>query len=419
MAFPCVNPNLADFVDRKEELELLIEKVSFSTDQNSKKPLSHERVMHLIGESSVGKSLLLCKYHNNIFNREKTKSVILSFKDYLGFSGDQFTIQVLNFLYSRIALFLGVQPPNTVGRSAQEISTMFLEDLEILQRNNNVAFLMDEVSMLSDEQIDVLESYFLARCLNLPNTVLILTGRQVMVGWKDFGLRPLKRQEGKGNILELTGFDFDKTREQINLVRPSANNLASKIYEISGGSPGKNKQILNRVLNDPPWIVELDALHACNQELYDALAVAGQGLPENVTAELLPALEALCILQDFDKEYEMPVLLEAHFGLNGTWDIRRSALLLNILAKIHVGTGRLVDWKKSSSAYSVEGQIKFSLEQELKIRDKVLWKVLHFTAMKMYSKWAKQYASDIFTQKYLYHKSVLRNNLIMTLNSKK
>lgn len=420
MAFPCVNPNLASFVDRTEELEILIEKVSFPTDQNNvKKPLSHERVVHLIGKSAIGKSLLLCKYHNQILNLENTQSIFLSFEDYKDFLDAEFVVRVLNFLCAQITIFLETQPLDTTGRTAQEISNMMLTYLDILQKKNNVAFLMDEVNMLSREQIIALEDYFLGPCLNLSNIVLILTGRQIVTGWKEFALRPLPNKNGKGNVMELRGFDFDKTREQINIVKPSAIDLAHKIHEISGGSPGKNKNILNQIASDPPQIVEIDALRACNQELYDAFVVAKQGLPENIASELLPALEALCILQDFDKEYEMPILLGAHCDLNGTWDVKRSSTLLDILSKIQVGTGRLVDWHPVYSAYSVEGQIKHSLEQELKLRNSVLWRVLHFTAMKMYAKWATEYSSDIFEKKRLYHKSVLRKNLVETLKSMK
>jgi hypothetical protein len=403
MALPCVNPNLVHFVNRENELDFLIDKISFPIDQiNGINP--DERVVHLVGKFAVGKSLLLCKYHNRILDRENTLSIILSLDDYSNLSGENFIFRVLNFLYTRIASLLGNQLLNTARMSTQEIANTVLLGLGNLQRRNNVALLVDEVSVLSPDQVELLEDYFLAGCLKLPRIVLILTGRNAVSGWKDFSLRPTARN----NIIELFGFNLDNTQEQIEMLNPQAIDLAPKIHEISGGSPGINKIILTQASDgNPTQFNELEALHACNQELYDAVADFGRALPPDIAAELLPALEALCVLQDFDKEYEMPVLLRTHASLGGVWDAKRSASLLNILSRIQVGPGRLVDWDKGKSAYAMEEQIRDTLEKELKIRDKDLWRTLHCTAMKTYAQWAKDYDSDIFASKLAHHRTQL------------
>jgi hypothetical protein len=294
-------------------------------------------------------------------------------------------------------------PVNNIRKNVQYLADDLKRELVILQRRKTVVFLMDEVNILSSEQIEALEDYFLFPFINLPNTVLILTGRHAISGWKDFSLRPTANT----NVIELFGFDFYDTQKQIEMLNPHANNLAPKVFEISGGSPGNNKTILNQAGGNPLQINELDALRACNQELYDAIKVVDHGLHQDIAVELLPALEALCVLQDFYKEYEMPMMLAAHTGLHGVWDVRRSATLLSILSGIQVGPGRLVDWDKGKSAYAIEEQIRLNLEQELKIRDKDLWKTLHCTAMKMYSTWAKDYDSDIFGAKSEHHRTQL------------
>jgi hypothetical protein len=406
MVIPCASFNLVDFVDREEELEFLLEKASHSIDQSDVEKLdsAHKRVVHLVGKSNVGKSFLLCKYHNHIVNLSTVKSVILSFEDYQTVSGEQFAVQVLNFLFSCIANFLGIQPPDNDGKSAAQISNMFFKELDTLQRSSCIVFLMDEVNTLTKEQVESLETYFLEDCLSLPNTVLILSGRYALKRWKVFPLRPVP----KVNVIELLGFDVENTRKQIETLNPQAEDLTIKIHEIGGGSPGNNKMILNYVAYNPLRVIEGDAVHACNKELYDALEALSRVLPQKNAMELLPALQALCILQDFDKEYEPPVMLDVHNGLNGDWDVRRTTALLNILFEIQVGPGKLVDWDGVKEAYAIEEQCRFNLEQELKLQNTTLWKTLHCTAKKMYAQWADEYPNmDIFEKKSNYHKSRL------------
>jgi hypothetical protein len=264
--------------------------------------------------------------------------------------------------------------------------------------------MLDEVDMLTLEQVEALEDYFLARCLNLPNTMVILSGRHVVGRWKTFALRPVQEV----NVLELPGFDLENTQKQIEAINPRAISLAPTIYGISGGSPGNTREILNHIADDPPRIMETDALHACNRELYDALALVSQGLPEKNARELLPALQALCVLQEFDREYEMPVILAAHNGLDGDWDVVRSAALLDNLSKIQVGPGELVYWDKVRNAYVMEEQVRFNLEQLLKLENVELWKTLHRTAMKMYAQWVNEYPEMVIAEEHSnYHKSIL------------
>jgi hypothetical protein len=397
MALPCDDFNLAEFVDRESELEILLQKVSFSA--NPKR--SEERVLHLIGKSDIGKSFLLCKYHDHLVSIGDVESFFISFEPFFGLPRDQFVARILDLLYNRI---VGVAPVNNIRNNVKHLADDLKRELDILQRRKPVVFLMDEVNILSSDQIEDLEDYFLSHCISLPNTVLILTGRHSASGWKDFPLRPTHNK----NVIELLRFDLDYTQEQIEILNPNALDLAPKIFEISGGSPGNNKKILDQARGNPLQINDLSALRACNQELYDEVAVVGQTLPQEIATELLPALEALCVLQDFDKEYEMPVLLAAHPDLNGIWDVKRSASLFNILSGIQVGRGRLVDWDKGKGAYAIEEQIRLNLEKELMIRDKDLWKTLHCTAMKMYAQWVNDYPdTDIFAGKSEDHKTQL------------
>ena len=236
-------------------------------------------------------------------------------------------------------------------------------------------------------------------------------------GLKDFDLRPKNELRKKfdvselkenANVVELLRFDIENTKKQLEASKKTQDmKFAARMQKITGGSPGNNRKIIDKITSDPPQLDELDAIHACNEELYAEFKKAGQKLSPTLAAQLLPALEALSVLQDFDKEYEAPILLAAHTGLSGLWDLKRSSELLNDLCNIYIGPGLLVDW--NGDAYAIEDQVRFNLEQELKIGNPILWKKLHCTAMKMYADWAKKYSSDIFETKSEYHRTTLRD----------
>lgn len=409
MALPCAEFHADKFVDREEELTKLVRMVSFSVDEEEKPP-DYQRVKHLVGRSNVGKSFLLCKFYNNDIGLKNINSIFLSFKGYHQFLGEKFIVNVLDTLYASIDDLLERQHINGLERKPNVLTSELRDALEILQRRGIVALLLDEVNMLSINQISLLEDYLLANILPLQGVVVIMAGRHLVTGWKDFALRPY--QEGdKENVVELSGFGFEYSQKQIQAINPHIGDLVAEIHETSGGSPGNNKKIVGQ-LGDPPCFDELNAIRACNQELYEALASASEGLPESIASELLPALEALCVLQDFEEEHEIPRMLSVHPGLNGTWTVPRCRDLLNdALSKIQIGPGKLVDYDMGKSALAMEEQTRFNLEKELKIRDKTLWKTLHYTALKMYSEWAEQYGMDsIFAKKAEDHKAQLTSS---------
>lgn len=405
MVLPCADFDFNLFVDRDAEKIRLERMASFSVDQkNEEKPRDYQRVAHLVGKSKVGKSYLLCNY-NRYLEYKDIHRIGLSFTNINVSKDDLFIVRVLNILYDQIAPYVVGQPRDRSGMAVNSLSDLFIEEITHIEKKSMVAFLFDEVSMLSDNRIRLLEDYLLARVLLLPNIIVVLAGRYLINGWKEFALRP----RADVNVIELSGFDYENTQKQIKALNPHLDSLVSEIHDISGGSPGNNRKIVEG-LGNPPQLNKLSVIHICNQEFFEALAEVRMRIPESTANELLPALEALCVLQDFDKEYEMPVMLSAHPSLEGAWTVQCCANLLNILSEIQIGPGKLVDWDKEKSALALEEQTRFSLEKELKIRDINLWKTLHCTAMKMYSDWANKYGMDsIFADKADYHKAQLIN----------
>ena len=391
------------FIDREEEMTRLQQLISFSMNQEVK-PYSYQRLMHLVGKSQVGKSFLLNKFGYELSQRETIFPLYITFEEYISLPRDKFALKILQYIDEVISTELRVKPQLVETSNIDKYSEWVLRGIEQIARKKIFVLLLDEVSMLAGEQTQLLEDYLLAGVLHFPNVVIVLAGRHVASSWKDFDLRP-----HSGNIIKLSGFAFELTQKQIQAINPHAHdlNLIAEIQEISGGSPGYNAKIVEQ-LGDPPQFNELNAIRSCNQEFYEALTSVNDGLPESIASELLPVLEALCVLQDFDKEYEMPLMLSVHPVLVGSWTVQRCVDVWNILSVIQIGPGKLIAWSMEKNALAMEEQTRFNLEKELKIQDVDLWKTLHCTAMKMYSGWADQYGLDsIFADKAEYHKAQL------------
>lgn len=402
---PFFDPELVvSFVDRETELSRLRQLVSFSVDQEDKLR-DYQRIVHIIGKSNVGKTFLLQRFGYELSQSHAFLSLYITFEKYIDYQSDKFVLRTLQYVDEIISAELSVKPQLVETSNIAEYSDWVVRGIEQLARIKIFVLLLDEVSMLSVSQIQLLEHYLLARVLLLPNIIVVLAGRHLTNGWKEFVLRPYIGNVS--NVIELSGFDYENTGKQIQAINPHINALAAEIHEITGGSPGNNRKIVEQ-LGDPPQINYLDAIRTCNQEFYGALAKISTGIPKSAANELLPALEALCVLQDFDKEYEMPVMLSAHLALNGPWTVHRCAALWNILSEVQVGPGKLVNWDMEKNALAMEEQTRFNLEKELKIRDVNLWKTLHCTAMNMYAEWTHQYGMDsIFADKAEYHKRKL------------
>lgn len=399
------DPELVDrFVDREEEMSKLWQLVSFSADEKEKLQ-NYQRIIHLVGKSGVGKSFLLKKFGYELSEQESIFPLYINFEEYVSFTGEKIILKVLQSIDEKISIILKVRPQLNNASSQVAYSNWVLRGIEQIQREKTFVFLLDEVSLLSYAQSQLMEKYLLGRILSFPNVVAVLAGRHLITVWKEFALRPLEDI----NIIELEGFDFEHTQRQIHSITPHVDALMAEIHEISGGSPGNNKKILDQ-FNEPTRFSKLEAILACNKEFYEAVddVKVKMDLPDNVASELLPALEALCVLEDFDKEYEMPVMLSAHPALSGDWTVQYCADVLNILYRVQVGPGKLVAWSMDKNALVIEEQTRFNLEKELMIRDKALWKTLHCTAMMMYANWTEKYGLEsIFARKVVYHKSQL------------
>lgn len=405
-------------VDRIEECKYLINLLS---DIQKKEFPPIRRVLHVCGKSRRGKSWLLNLYkdiltpdHHHLLpqkyldlipkeNKLYSLPVYLALDKLINLDGASITKEVENEfsrnMLRQIAVAVGMSSLDE--KWSPNIWTEHLvAKMQGMDNNTITVFLFDEVSWLPNELVSKLEDHVLAPLLYINNVVFVITGRQKITGWKEFPLRP---EQGSDNVIELPSFNLETTREQIENRRPEASPLHAQVFGLSGGSPGNNDDILNVAKGLPLAIDELEAIKICNDDVW--IAVRNKFKDKEELG--VHALEALCVLHDFDKEYEVPILFSSHPELAGDWDTRSANLLLVDLMDINIGPGRLMDWDRVKSAYAIEEQIRVNLEKELKIRGKDLWKTLHCAAMKMYSGWAKDYYSDIFAAKSDYHKTRL------------
>ncbi len=387
------------FVDRDDILDFLLDLID-KINNNTVQP--NKRVVHIFGHSKKGKTWLLKEFKQRVISQKnKSIPILISFEGFVFSNNNDTTDSFSRDVLTRIANEVGF-PAITEDLPLQSFSQDLSRYIEKVKKEEVIVFIFDEVSLLTDDFVYMLEDHVLAPMLYLQNSMFIIAGRKKVSGFKDFNLRPDRDGD---NIIELPGFLFEHTHDQIQKRNPSAVHLDEKIFEFTEGSPGKVDIILNQAVGGYPLeLYELKAAQVCNGDLIETIRIVSEKLPRALALELMPALEALCILQDFDKEYEAPVLFAAHKNLNGNWDVKRSTTLFSILTNIQIGPGKLIDWDLQRSAHVIEGQTRTNLEQELKLRDKELWETLHCAAMKMYQAWATDYASSIFEVKAEYHK---------------
>ena len=402
MALPCNEYIPVNFVDRDDDFLKL-------TNLTASLPLPtrSQRIVLLVGNSNIGKTSLLCKFFNHLVDLGIFWPVFISLKDFKDYSGNRFAIEILSKLYHSISIAYGLPQDQTLDANTPADFNLKVVD-ELLSKtpgDQPVILLFDEVSMLSTAQLKLFEDYFLKTCINLPKVLVVLAGRYQVTTWKNFDLRPRQSliNNDDSTVRELKGFEPNNSEKQISSLEEKAIVFTSKIHSVSGGSPGYNRRIVEQLIRNNFQFDELAALQACNEELYAAVQAAGNDLPPEQARELLPALEALCVLLDFDKDYEAPLLLAAHEGLQGEWTAKRSSELLQNLSRIHVGAGKLVDWN-GQDAYVVEEEARRTFEMELKLRNRALWTKLHTTAKEMYDEWVRKFPpGEVFVGKSNYH----------------
>jgi nucleoside-triphosphatase THEP1 len=395
------------FIDREAEIQHILDIIN-SVSEKTLEP--HKRVLHIKGRSGIGKSWLLKECNTRLSQDPRILSIYLTFDEFINqTTKEAFIATVLGFLVGQILTALSIKSPfvSEGGVNLLEYSRWIYESIRQVQQSKIIVFLIDEISLPPFDYIEVLED-LLATIIYEPNIVIILAGRSSVTTWKDFSLRPFQQE----NVMELEYFDLEKTIQQLQKHKPGSEHLAEKIIVLSDGSPGNNDIILNYVTGEPLEIKdELKAVQACNDELRKAIQAAIANLKSSgnfpfTSDDLRFSLDALCVLQDFDRDDEAPMLLKAHPRFRNATQTQMNSLL-ELLNTIKIGPGGLIYWDRASQCYAIERQTRRNLERELKLRDVELWKTLHCTAIQMYQDWADEFDLPTYQNKADYHREQL------------
>ncbi len=406
------------FVDREEELKVILDIVASLLA--AKRLDAKERVIHVAGQTNIGKSWLLRECNYRLDKDTRNLSLYVGLEHFaMRSTAQEFMKGVLDYVDNKVSNTLNVNSPYTRDSNGSILTDENLirrsywvtSIIEQVQREKVVVLLFDEIHLLSGERAELLESledYLLAGILNMPNSVCVLAGRFPVAGWKDFNLRPqrLTFHEKQSNTMNLSGFDLEKTREQLQNRKSNAKHLAEKILELGNGSPGNNDTLLQQASGNPLEIKDdLIAIRACNQELVEI--IKNLNLTKELAWDWWSALEALCVVQDFDEDEEVPVLFEAHTKLQGKLGRGQADRLFDALLDLNIGPARLINRDLTTGAYVIDELMSGNIERELMLRDLQLWQALQCAAMNMYQKWADEYDSDIFEEKAKYHRERL------------
>jgi hypothetical protein len=378
--------DLDKFVNRVVEFELIKEKVARLAKGVPFAP--HERVVHFIGPSGIGKSYLLEKFYK-VFDDKSNYIPILIKLDEIKGADDSFVTDFLNALQERISMFLKIDKGFSLSSIGKK-SDVLIKTINMSFPNQVLILLLDEMNVPRREESQGIEEYLLNKLLYSNKRAILVTAGRTHPMLNDFALRP-----SSTNTILLSPFDEKNTEEQVEKLKPGSGIVAGKLQELGGGIPGNTARLVNYLDGDPLTIPnELQAVQSLRtSEKY------------KIEERLLPVIEAICILSEFEPDDVSP-LLRIHPSLSEYKDESLRELFIH-LRNIQVGPGSLINWDRASKSFVMDENIRRIFEQELRLRNLELWRKLHCTAYQMYKDWGEEFNSQLFREKSTYHQRCL------------
>ncbi len=384
MSSACVPEN---FINREYEIGLVVKKVS---DLVEGKPFApKERVFHFVGPSGIGKSCLLEKCKGLI---SKTDCVPLLIQlDTLKGRKKEYIDELLNAVHAELC-----QCKDRVTNKEHRNKFSGHVQRKISEKNQIIVLLLDEVNVPIKKDMEEIESRLLENFIkDNDRTILVTAGRSQPAIFNDFALRP-----DPSNIFPLPPFDEDKTRKQIESLKPGAGKLTGKITKLGSGVPGNTVKLLEHISGDP---LDIPNESKAVQSLLDKIKETN-----DIKEHHHPMLEAISILQGFFQEDVVP-LFQKHPQLGNGWDEGKVKGVFQELNRIQVGPGGLVDWDREKKHWAMDESTRDLFEKELQMRNLELWKILHCTALEMYQEWGQKYNSDMYRNKSKHHQQRLQS----------
>lgn len=376
------------FVNREKELAYLEDKIGRLARGEPFAP--HERVVHFVGPSGIGKSCLLEKYYSVTDNKMECIPLLIKLESIqkLGNFAEEF----LAFADDKFSGYLGMSSVKKT-KGLQQFSSAFLRKINKTIIDKIFMLFLDEINLPQKDELQAIEEYLLEKLLQDNKRVVLITAGRSPAGLNDFALRP--RPE---NTFVLSAFNEKITGEQVEKLKPGSAKLAGKILDLGNGVPGHNKKLVDHVMGDPPNIP--DELKAVQSLLDDVKSI----IPKHFHL----VVEAICILPSFIPDDVTP-LLNNHPVLGGQWDETKIKEVFFDLKQVQIGPGGLINWDREKKSWAVDKSTRDLFERELKMREPGLWRKLHCIAYQMYKQWGTDHNSQFYKDKAAYHQQCLQS----------
>jgi len=377
------------FVNREKELAYIKDKITRLVNGQPFAP--HERVVHFVGPSGIGKTCLLEKCYE-ISDIEPRCVPILIQLELLGSGQEEFTNSFLAKVYEKFCTYKRISVEKQDGRTRKQFVSHLYRMFNVHGKNQIIVLFLDEINVPQRKELQDIEENLLEELVHSNRLVILITAGRSYPMLNDFALRP-----SSANTFVLRAFDEKTTGEQLEKLKPGSALIASKILELGGGVPGNNTKLAEHVVGEPPQMP--NELQAVQSLLAD---VKGE-----IEDRFHAVIEAICILQEFFPEEAFP-LVKNHPDLGEQWDESRFKEIFPELKQVQIGPGALISWDREKRSWRFDEPTRALFERELRMRDPELWRKLHCTAYQMYKQWGEELNSQLYRARAEYHQQSLQ-----------
>lgn len=381
------------FVNREKELSLVEDKVSRLVKGNPLAP--HERVIHFVGPSGIGKSCLLEKIYA-ILNKEPMCIPVLISLEKIGSKREKLVGEFLVNVYQEFCRYQNLSV-NTILKepvgALSKYAAMVTRAINLSAANNVPVLLLDEISFLERKELQNIEEFLLAGLLQKNSRFMLITAGRLPAGLIEFSLYP-----SSANTFILSAFDEKITSVQLEKLKPGSKALANKVFSLGGGIPGNSRKLADLIVGAP--------LHIPNE--LQAIQSLLMDVKSDVDERFYPIIEAICILPVFMPDDTAP-LLENHPAFAEQWNDTKVREAFTGLNQVRLGPGGLINWDRAKKSWVMDEPTRALFERELQMRDTELWRKLHCTAYQIFMQWGEEYDSQLYRDKAAYHQQRLQS----------
>ena len=357
----------AKFVDRKDEIEFILEKVQRLPYGLEKR----ERLLIFVGGRGTGKTWLLRRLKDEL--RDLGTPLDIFFLDLARYWSKAPSVAVMEILLDAAQEVLG--PGGLPGDIPSEVARRFMDRLRPRLEERPLVALVDAVYETPQALLVELETYFIAPLANEPCILLVMAGRGRPYPWK--------KPEVRLNIqaVPLGGFEEDKDIEE-------------QIRKQVGRRPRMEPAEIKKWGDGVPLVNYLLGKYG-----REGLEFALEEMLEPVDADdrqrVREGVEAICMLRAFEED-RLQRMLAAYRGKSvGDYE---AAVIRDLLVK-----WSLARFEREAGGYVLDGPVRKVAERHLEENHPQLWKKLHCAAYRLYEEWSKGRGAEWWKKEKDYH----------------